>query len=266
MQDISIIAEKLEYSVPKGVDELSILRSVDFAACSGEFVGIVGPNGAGKTTLLKAMAGFIKVKGDIFLNNNQSGNQSLRSFSLRERAQMMCYMHQDTVVPFEFTVKEVTSMGRHPWLGSFSDPCAADDKKVDEALKAVDCYELADRFVQQLSGGERQRVMLARALTQDTPLMLLDEPTSSLDIRYAQNVYRLCQQEVSAGKCVVAVLHDLRQAARVCTRICLLHEGVVIADGVPDEVLTAKNIKKAYGINANIFRNPVDEWDYYVEK
>lgn len=263
---MNITAKKLRYEVLKGESRLAILRDVDFTAKAGEFVGIVGPNGAGKTTLLKALAGFIQVEGAVSFNNGEEKASSLKDFSARERARTMCYMHQDTVVPFAFTVREIAAMGRHPWLGRFSSPCSADYEKVTEALKQAGCYELSERLVQRLSGGERQRVMLARALAQDTPLLLLDEPTSSLDIRYAQMVFRLCRRLASEGRCVVAVLHDLRQAAAACTRLCLIHDGTVIADGSPDEVLTAENVETAYGVRAKIFRNPAGEWDYFVEE
>jgi iron complex transport system ATP-binding protein len=103
-------------------------------------------------------------------------------------------------------------------------------------------------------------------LAQDTPVLLLDEPTSSLDIGHAQHVFRLCRELTEEGRCVVAVLHDLRQAAAACSRLYLMHEGGIVAEGTPDEVLTAENIEKAYGVHAQIFRNPAGQWDFYVSE
>ena len=264
--DLLLSAENLRFSVPQGEHELSILRGIHFKARAGEFVGIVGSNGAGKTTLLKALAGFLPVQGEVTLAYDGAAPRPLRAYSARELARTLCYMHQDTVVPFAFTVREVIALGRQPWLGRFSSPSAADGEKINVALHLAGCEELADRCVQELSGGERQRVMLARALAQDTPVLLLDEPTASLDIRHTQHVFHLCRELAAQGRCVVAVLHDLRQAAGVCTRLCLLHDGSVVADGAPTQVLTAAHMERAYRIHAHVFDNPAGQWDYFVEE
>ena len=260
----SIEARDLRYAPPRAGSENPILRGVDFRARAGEFVGIVGPNGAGKTTLLKALAGLLPVEGTVSVSAG-GPLRPLSAWSSRELAQTVSFMHQDTAVPFAFTAREVVAMGRQPWLGRFSSPAAADRERVDDAIRRAGCEEYADRCVLELSGGERQRVMLARALAQDTPLLFLDEPTASLDVRHALRVFKLCRELTGQGRCVVAVLHDLRQAASACSRLCLLLDGEVLADGEPEEVLSAENIRRAYGVRAHIFHNPVGQWDYYVE-
>ena len=263
---IGIQAQGVAYAVPRRRDsDLSILRGIDFAARSGEFVGIVGPNGAGKTTLLKALAGFLPIRGIVQLAVDHTPPRPIHTLSPREQARWLCYMHQDTAVPFSFTVREVAAMGRHPWKGPFDALDAGDEDYAETMLEQTGCLDLADRFVPQLSGGERQRVMLARALAQDTPLLLLDEPTSAQDIQKARQVFCLCRRLAGEGRCVVAVLHDLRQAAVHCTRLCLMHEGQVIADGSPDEVLTPDNLRTAYHVEAQVFRNPAGQWDFYLQ-
>jgi iron complex transport system ATP-binding protein len=265
MPEDYIKANQLRFSVKQDSNRLTILDCTEFSATAGEFVGIVGPNGAGKTTLLKALAGLIKVEGEIKIKDRSGNLKPIDEYSPRERAKAVCYMHQDTYVPFAFTVQEVVAMGRQPWQGRFSSPYTADSKKVNEAMKKADCLDLSDRLIQSLSGGERQKVMLARALAQDTHIILLDEPTSSLDIGNAQNVFRVCRELADSGYCVIAVLHDLRQAASVCSRLCLLNEGKIIDNGNPYQVLNTDNIKKAYGVEAQIFKNPAGQWDYYIK-
>ena len=255
-----IQATDIFYTAPSGDGEaVSILRGVDFEAEAGTFTGIVGPNGAGKTTLLRALAGFLPVKGEV-----QVDGRSTLSYPPRRLAQKIAYMHQDTVVPFDFTAAQVVAMGRTPWIGAFAVP-EPEDPRVIRSMDRAGCTELASRPVSRLSGGERQRVMLARALAQETPCLLLDEPTASLDIRHACEVFRLCREAAAEGILVTAVLHDLRQAARSCDRIFLMKDGRVLASGPPEEVLTPEWIEEAYGVKAAVFRNPAGEWDYTVE-
>ena len=240
-------------------ETIAVLRGVDFQAGAGTFTGIVGPNGAGKTTLLRALAGLLPAAGEIRLDG-----KPVSSYPPRVLARKIAYMHQDTTVPFDFTAAQVVAMGRSPWIGAFAVPSPS-DPRVTSAMTQAGCAELASRPASRLSGGERQRVMLARALAQDTPCLLLDEPTASLDIRHACEAFRLCRTAAAEGRLVTAVLHDLRQAARFCSRLFLMKEGRVLASGPPEEVLTPEKIGEAYGVKALVFRNPAGEWDYTVQ-
>ncbi|HHV51690.1 MAG TPA: ABC transporter ATP-binding protein [Clostridiales bacterium] len=264
MAEEFIKANGLRFTVSRGGIEQDILNCDEFSAFAGEFVGIVGPNGAGKTTLLKALAGLIEAQGEIRIMDCSGKLRRIESFTGRERSRALCFMHQDTSVPFAFTVREVVSMGRYPWQGRFSSLSSVDGEIVDKAMEKAGCLPISERLVPSLSGGERQMVMLARALAQDTHIILLDEPTASLDIGNAQNVFRICRELAAAGNCVVAVLHDLRQAAAACTRVCLLNSGSVLSSGSPKEVLTPENIKSAYGVDVQVFENPAGEWDFYI--
>lgn len=264
MSDVFVKADRIRFSVKRGGSEYEILDCGGFSAAAGEFVGIVGPNGAGKTTMLKALAGLIKAEGEIRIRDRGGRLRLVGELSFRERARAVCYMHHDTYVPFAFTAREVVAMGRYPWQGRFSNPGSANDEIVNEAMRQADCEGLSDRFIQSLSGGEQQIVMLARTLAQDTHIILLDEPTSSLDIGNAQKVLKICRELAKTGRCVVAVLHDLRQAAFACSRVCLLSHGRILDSGDAYQVLNAENIERAYGVKAQVFKNPAGQWDYFI--
>lgn len=240
---------------------LTILDKISFSACSGEFIGVVGPNGAGKSTLLRQLGGLLRpVSGQVLLNG-----RPLQQIRPRELARQCAYMHQDTVMPFAFPVREVVLMGRHPYSSSFETYSRQDEDYVDKCLEIAECSNLADKLVTELSGGERQRVMFARILAQNTPLLLLDEPTSSLDIRHAHEIFLLVRQLASAGKLVIAVMHDLRLAAKYCSRLFLIYQGQLVASGDPADVLHEGHISYAFEIRASTFTNPAGQWDYYVD-
>ncbi len=243
-----------------GLPLVRIVHDVSRSWQGGEFFGICGPNGAGKTTLLRLLGGLLPPSaGSVTV-----AGQPLASLQPREAARQIAFMHQDTQVPFEFSVLEVVLFGRHPYAPPLQGHSAADRRIARDCLAEVDCVHLADRPVSTLSGGERQRVMLARALAQDTPILLLDEPTSSLDIRNSLDVFETCQKLAGRGRLVIAVLHDLRAAARFCTRLCLMHEGTIVADGDPEEVLHEGHIAYVYGIRVQTYRNPAGAWDFVV--
>lgn len=237
-----------------------IVHDIEKSWKPGEFFGICGPNGAGKTTLLRLLGGLAKpTSGSVRLQGTD-----LKQLHPHEIARQIAYMHQDTQVPFDFTVREVVLFGRHPYANPLQGISSVDEKKARDCLIEVGCDHLADRPVNTLSGGERQRVMLARVLAQDTPILLLDEPTSSLDIRFSLDVYETCQTLARNGHLVIAVLHDLRAAARYCTRVCLMDGGTIVADGDPEEVLHEGHIAYVYGIKVMTYRNPAGVWDYTI--
>jgi iron complex transport system ATP-binding protein len=239
----------------------TILDHINFSAKSGEFIGIVGPNGAGKSTLLRQLGGLLKPgSGEAVLNG-----RSISQISPREMARLCSFMHQDTSMPFAFPVRDVAMMGRHPYSSGLTAYSEVDAAYVEDCLEAASCQDIAGKMITELSAGERQRVMFARVLAQDTPLLLLDEPAASLDIRYANEVHLLARHLAESGKLVLMVMHDLRSAAKYCSRLCLMHQGKLVADGEPEDVLHEGHITYAYDIRATTFKNPAGQWDYYVD-
>lgn len=239
-----------------------ILQDVNFSAEAGQVTGICGPNGAGKSTLLRTLAGFLRPQaGEVRLQGTP-----LARIPMRQRAKLFAYMHQDTSLSFAFTTEEVVGMGRTPHRARFAAPGESDRAAIAKAMAQAGCEALAKQPFAQLSGGKRQRVQLARALCQETPVLLLDEPAASLDLHFAGQLYTLAKAHAKAGGAAVLVMHDLRSAAFACDSLYLLHHGRVVAQGPPRQVLTGENLQNAYGARAVIFDNPVGEWDYYIEQ
>lgn len=260
VRDAGISARSLRYAAP-GKRGQEILRGIDFSAQPGELIGLCGPNGAGKSTLLRALGGLIPAGGQLTLSG-----KPLRGYGPRRLARHIAFMHQDTQVPFGFTAREVVAMGRYPYRGAFGGLDPADLRAIEHAMELAACAEHADKPVTQLSGGERQRVMLARALAQDTPILLLDEPASSQDARLSHQVFALAAHLAHEGRLVIAVAHDLRVAAAHCSRILLLAGGLAVASAPPRQALTEANLSLAFALRARVFDNPAGQWDYYVEE
>ena len=219
------------------------------ARAEDEFVGVVGPNGAGKTTLIRAANGAAEPDDGVV----RVGGDELSSLSSREVSRRVATMPQNTDVSFEFTVEEVVRMGRHPHVPRFGTDTT---NKVREAMERVDIAQFADRSVHEVSGGERQRVLLARCLAQDADVLLLDEPTASLDVNHAVETLSLVRSLVGEGRTAVAAIHDLDLAARFCDRLVLIGDGRVVASGTPKEVLTEENVEAVFGTPAFVGRDP----------
>ncbi|NDJ78461.1 MAG: heme ABC transporter ATP-binding protein [Chloroflexi bacterium] len=241
-------------SVSYARDGNDILRDASLTIAPGELVGLIGPNGAGKSTLLKVVSGLWSgAQGDIRLLE-----KPLSRYSPREIARVIAQVPQITTLDFPFTVQQVVLMGRNPHLSRFQLETAQDRGIVERALERTQTGELAHRLIGTLSGGERQRVLLARALTQQPRLLLLDEPTANLDIQHQIAIFELvtgliCEDNLGA----VAAIHDLELAARFCDRLVLLHQGTVLAQGAPADVLTAAHIRAAYGVEAQPYSDPI---------
>lgn len=225
-------------------DETIVLDGVTFAVESGQFVALVGPNGAGKTTLLRTINGLISpTSGRVTVDNHP-----VEALSSRELSRLVATVPQDTSLGFDFSVRDVVAMGRTPHRGRLDRATAADREAVTTALKRTAVHEFADRPVGTLSGGERQRVMLARALAQQTPVLLLDEPTASLDLKHQIRTLSMARSLANENKTVLAAIHDLDLAARFCETVALLHDGHIVAHGPPADVLTADRLETVFGI------------------
>lgn len=225
-----------------------IVKSVSLQANQGEFIGLLGPNGSGKSTLLKAIYQILKYqKGEVKLNN-----QNIKTISLKEISKEMSVVGQFHHVPFEFTVLEMVLMGRTPHLKPFQSESKYDYELAIQALEKVGMAHAAEQKFSVLSGGEKQRIILARALTQEPNVLILDEPTNHLDIKYQIQILSLVKQ---LNICVIAALHDLSLAAQFCDRIYVIKNGVVQAEGVPQDVITVEMIKQVYEIDSDIRYN-----------
>ncbi|MDE2837191.1 MAG: heme ABC transporter ATP-binding protein [Chloroflexota bacterium] len=245
----AIVAEDLSYSV----EAQTLLDVVHLHAEQGQFVGIIGPNGAGKSTLLRALSGMLRHQhGAVRLEGTD-----LRSLSSREVAAALALVPQIAPYTHGFTSFELVLMGRYPHLGRFQIEGREDDRIARDAMRRTDTERFADRTLDTLSGGERQRIFVSRALAQQPRILLLDEPTSNLDVYHQLKVLDLVRQLVDEGLTAVAAIHDLHMAARYCDRLVLLSEGRVLAEGTPDEVLTPEAIESAFGVRCAVYQEPV---------
>lgn len=228
------------------VDGHRILRGIDLTVAPGEVVALVGPNGAGKSTLLSALSGDLApTTGEIQISGRAIG--AYRHLDLaRERA----VLTQDNQLSFPFTVGQVVLMGRSPW--SRTPRFNEDELAVAEAMVAMDVDQLATRRFTSLSGGEKARVSLARVLAQRTPIVMLDEPTASLDLRHQEDVMRAVRGLATIATAVLVVVHDLSLAAAYADRIALIAGGALVAIGSPSEVLTAERVSTVYGLPVDV--------------
>jgi iron complex transport system ATP-binding protein len=221
-----------------------ILRGVTGRAARGCLVGLVGPNGAGKSTLLRAVCGQTPLSG----GEVKVHGESLHRFSRRRMARTVCLLPQDASLDFPFAVREIVAMGRNPHLGRFQPFRERDKQIVERAMRQASVEHLAERPVTKLSGGEKQRTLLARCLATEAATLLLDEPTASLDILHQLEVLELLQQFTRQEKTVIAALHDLNLARRICSHVMLLNQGSLVAEGRPEETLSPDHVEQVFGV------------------
>ncbi len=240
--------------VHAGYGATQILSGITTELRAGEFAGIVGSNGAGKSTLLKCVSGLIPLSsGKILLENEDNA-----TLSPRERAKRVTVVPQSFETDYSFTVGDIVLMGRNPYLGPREHEGARDMQIVEDAMRATNTLHFRSRSYNELSGGERQRVIIARAIAQEPDLLLLDEPTSALDIHHQMEIMELIRRlNEENGMTVLAVLHDLNLASRFCSRLMLLQNGVIRADGTPIEVMTRENLSALYPMKLIVRHNPL---------
>jgi iron complex transport system ATP-binding protein len=230
-----------------------VLKGVDLEVQAGDLLGILGPNGSGKSTLLKVADGVLSPgQGEVRLHG-----RSVTDYSRTALSRAVAMVGQENHFRFSFSALEVVLMGRFPHMGRFQFEGKRDMDVAMNAMAATDCLSLADRSIHELSGGEKQRVLMARALTQEPAVILLDEPTSFLDLRYKKEIFDLIGALTrDRGLSVLVVTHDMDLAAVHCDRLVLLKEGRVHASGAPDAVVTAEHVEAVYGCPVRIDQNP----------
>ncbi len=227
------------------------LDRVNLPVKRGIFLGVLGPNGSGKSTLLKAISGTLPIMG----GSIKLFGRPLDSYTGKERATLVAVLPQDTTIQFPFTCGDIVWMGRYPHKKRFSPVTPEDVEIVEWAMRIIGVKNLEHRLITDVSGGERQRVLLARVLAQKTPLILLDEPVSAMDIRWTLETLRflstLCHRD---NVTVVAVMHDINMAAMFCDEIVFLKNGKMIAYGSTEEVVSAEILKEVYETDVVVFK------------
>ena len=237
-----------------GYGQRAVLRDVSLCLKRGEVLGIIGPNGCGKSTLVKTIAGFLpKMGGRISICGDD-----VATLMRDEMARRLGVVPQQHGLLFSFTVRELVEMGRYPHRGSLS-PMGEDDRRIiDNAIRDADMEALADREADHLSGGEIQRMFIARALAQQTEILLLDEPNTHLDLAHQEQVFSILKSFAKNREIgVMCVLHDMNLASEFCDRIILLSNSTIAAEGEPAEIITPEMIGRYYGVKVQVHPNPV---------
>lgn len=242
-----IHVEHLTFQHPHA--ERPVVSNVSFQVTEGNLAVLLGPNGSGKTTLFKCIAGLWNpASGRILFDG-----RDIKTMRYRERAELLAVVPQDHAPPFPYSAFEAVLMGRAPHVGMYSSPSAKDEEAAFDAMRAVGVEHLADRCYTRISGGERQLVLIARALAQDAPLLLLDEPTSHLDFRNQHLVLETVQRVArDKGLTVLMTLHDPNLTACFAHQVIMLRGGGITADGEPDRVLTESNLGLLYNFDVRI--------------
>ena len=248
--DAVIQVEKLTI----GYGTRSVLKDVSFTLGKGEIVGIIGCNGAGKSTLLKTIRGML---------SKQSGTVSyfgkaLEAYTDKELAMKIAYLQQHVEVGFGYTGKDIVMAGRYPYMKWWERESNEDEKLALACMDYTGTVDLADRPVTEVSGGQKQRILIAKVLAQQTPIIFLDEPTTGLDMVYQEEIFRFAKALAAKGKTVLMVVHELNLASKYCSRILLLGEGTLLADGAPAQVFTEELLSRAYKADICVERDEIN--------
>lgn len=248
--DYEIRAEHLGFCY----EDKEVLKNINLKIKEGSFISIIGPNGSGKSTLLKTLSGFLKPrKGTVLL-----GEENLKELSQKEISKRLSMVPQNILLEFDFKVKDIVMMGRHPYIKRLKGETAEDIKIVEKAMKYTNILEFSDRLYNELSGGEKQRVILAQALAQQPRVLLLDEPISHLDLQHQVEILDLIKRmSLGGGLASIAVLHDLNMVSAYSDHIIMLKAGEIFCEGEPEKVLTAKNIAHVFNTDVTVSKNPV---------
>jgi iron complex transport system ATP-binding protein len=222
-----------------------VLKGVSFDIEAGEFVGLIGPNGAGKSTLLRSVLGLVRSQGRVAISG-----QDAAAMPARDRARHVAYLPQERDIAWSVPVEMLVGLGRFPHRPAFASLGSEDRAAIERSMRRMEVEAFRDRPATELSGGEKARVLIARALAQDAGLLLADEPTAGLDPSHQIAAMRTFGALAAEGRSVVASMHDLGLAARWCSRLILLDRGVIVADGVPHDVLSAERLRSVYGVEA----------------
>lgn len=250
-----IDVKKLSFSYGGG----DVLQDITLSFDNGSFYSIIGPNGSGKSTFIKNISKIITPKQkSVFIDN-----KDILGLSNKNIAKIISMTPQNIAIDYEFTVFDVVMMGRNPYKMRFQDFNSADEKIAEKYMKMTNTWNLKDKLITELSGGEAQRVIAARALCQETDVILLDEPTSHLDIQYQiefLNIFR----SLKSNKVIIAVLHDLNLASIFSDTIILIDKGKIKAVGKPYEVINKENIKEVYNLSVEVLENPISKCPYII--
>ncbi|WP_063795374.1 MULTISPECIES: ABC transporter ATP-binding protein [Streptomyces] len=252
-QERAAVNRLIADDVTLGYDQRVIASELSVEIPDNSFTVIVGPNACGKSTLLRALSRMLKPSaGRVLLDGSV-----IQSMPAKKVAKTLGLLPQSSIAPDGITVGDLVARGRYPHQGLLRQWSSDDERIVNESMEATGVRELAERYVDELSGGQRQRVWIAMALAQQTPLLLLDEPTTFLDIQHQLDVLDLCADlHEEQGRTLVAVLHDLNHAARYATHLIALRDGAVIAEGAPSDIVTAELVKETFGIDCRIIEDP----------
>jgi iron complex transport system ATP-binding protein len=233
--------------------EKAVIEDINLTLAPGKFYGIIGPNGSGKTTLLDLLTGHRRpAQGSITYQG-----RDLASYPSKVLSRQVALVPQNFYINFPFTVREVVMMGRYPHIARFAKPDAEDIRIVDAVMKKTGTVQFAHRFITELSGGERQRVIFARALAQDTPVLILDEATSNLDVNYGLNLLKISAKRVKQdGKTVISVMQDINLAAAYCDDLVVMSGGRVVAQGAKQQVLNPDTIRSVFNVESKVYWEP----------
>lgn len=253
---LEIINLNFSYEKPK-----KVVKNITLKFKSGEFIGIVGPNGCGKTTFLNILTRVLEPQlGSISING-----RSLPEIPQNELAKLVAVVPQESMFEFEFTALEIVLMGRLPYLSRFQLEGPKDRKLAKTAMQRTKCWQFRDKYIKNLSGGEKQRVIVARALTQEPEFLLLDEPTSHLDLNFQYEILDLIAELNRKKKVtIISVFHDINLASKYCTRLLIMKEGEIIADGPPLKIINRNNLNQIYDFQIILKRHPKEGYKYIL--